>query len=153
MINICSKLNFTKLFLLISKLDNLVKCYRSGSRNSQLLTDSWSLKLAISTLLAVLYKLVTEPYKRIISLASRLSQKNPLETLENEISSLKALLGETNDLKSFNDSKSLYLDFQPKNVENFEVIIFILLTAIAISGQFEIGMMHIEFFFRVSTSY
>ena len=38
LINICSKLNFTKLFLLISKLDNLVKCYRSGSRNSQLLT-------------------------------------------------------------------------------------------------------------------
>ena len=31
LINICSKLNFTKLFLVISKLDNLVKCYRSGS--------------------------------------------------------------------------------------------------------------------------
>ena len=73
--------------------------------------------------------------------------------MENEISSLKALLGETNDLKSLNDSKSLYLDFQPKNVENFEVIIFILLTAIAISGQFEIGMMHIDILVRVSTSY
>ena len=109
--------------------------------------------MAIWTLLAVLYKLVTEPYKRIISLASRLSQKNPLESLENEISSLKALLGETNDFKSLNDSKSLYLDFQPKNVENFEVIIFILLTAIAISGQFEIGMMHIDILVRVSTSY
>ena len=109
--------------------------------------------MAIWTLLAVLYKLVTELYKRIISLASRLSQKNPHETLENEISSLKALLGETNDFKSLNDSKSLYLDFQPKNVENFEVIIFILLTAIAISGQFEIGMMHIDILVRVSTSY
>ena len=98
---------------------------------------------AIWTLSVVLYKLVPEPYKRIISLAARLSQKNPLETslLENEISSLKALLGETNDLKSMlNDSKPLYLDFQPKNVENFEVIVFILLTAIAISGQFEFGI-------------
>lgn len=139
MINICSKLNFTKLFLIISKLDNLVKCYRSGSLNSQLLTVV-VLKIGHLDIVSGLYKLVTEPYKRIISLASRLSKKNPHETLENEISSLKALLGETNDLKSLNDSKTLYLDFQPKNVENFEVIIFILLTAIAISGQFEIGM-------------
>ena len=91
------------------------------------------------TLRSVLYKLVPEPYERIISLASRLSQRNSPEILENEISSLKALLGETNDLKSLNDSKPLYLDFQPKNVENFEVIVFILLTAIAISGQFEFG--------------
>ena len=162
MINICSKLNFTKLFLIISKLDNLVKCYRSGSLNSQLLTVV-VLKIGHLDIVSGLYKLVTEPYKRIISLASRLSKKNPHETLENEISSLKALLGETNDLKSLNDSKTLYLDFQPKNVENFEVIIFILLTAIAISGQFEIGMnqywiyfyiiyciMHIVFLFRVS---
>ena len=152
MINICSKLNFTKLFLIISKLDNLVKCYRSGSLNSQLLTVV-VLKIGHLDIVSGLYKLVTEPYKRIISLASRLSKNNPHETLENEISSLKALLGETNDLKSLNDSKTLYLDFQPKNVENFEVIIFILLTAIAISGQFEIGMMHIDILVRVSTSY